>query len=344
MAWALITDGVDDRCSITKVTIPSGEDFTIRFIWKFTAEISGFQLGESGAFNNGVSLWYRSQSVWNAPNKIFSKLYLSGTSAELEHISAPIIDTQYDWEIQRISGEINIVDTATQASLVTATVLNNGALAFDSLFKWGNTSNPFTGETQLIQLTSNSNNHTWDATASDHSNTGSQPILIDTVGSNNATGVNFPTDGSAWVDLGGGGITGTVAFTGANGEVLATGDANQGFVASAALVGQPTVAVIEALLGNAISGTVGTLLADGLLAALGDTGGVVGSVASVLADGVIDALGQMGQPITGTVAVTLRDDILSALGNIPSDTTGEELGAVVQNAVMDVISNVVRDL
>lgn len=43
-----------------------------------------------------------------------------------------------------------------------------------------------------------------DATASDHSNTGAQPVLVDTVGNNNATGVNFSTDGSAWVDLGGG--------------------------------------------------------------------------------------------------------------------------------------------
>lgn len=43
-----------------------------------------------------------------------------------------------------------------------------------------------------------------DATASDHSDTGAQPVLVDTIGNNNATGVNFPTDGSAWVDLGGG--------------------------------------------------------------------------------------------------------------------------------------------
>ena len=43
----------------------------------------------------------------------------------------------------------------------------------------------------------------WSPDASDHSNTGQQPILVDTVGSNDATGVNFATDGSAWIDLGG---------------------------------------------------------------------------------------------------------------------------------------------
>ena len=54
--------------------------------------------------------------------------------------------------------------------------------------------------------------HHWDASASDHSNTGAQPVLLDAIGGNNATGVNFATDGSAWVDLGGGAITGSIAF------------------------------------------------------------------------------------------------------------------------------------
>lgn len=43
----------------------------------------------------------------------------------------------------------------------------------------------------------------WSPDDSDHSNTGLQPLLVETVGGNDATGVNFPTDGSAWIDLGG---------------------------------------------------------------------------------------------------------------------------------------------
>ena len=42
----------------------------------------------------------------------------------------------------------------------------------------------------------------WDATASSHA--AGTPVLVDTTGGNNATGVNMPTDGSAWLDLGGG--------------------------------------------------------------------------------------------------------------------------------------------
>ena len=41
--------------------------------------------------------------------------------------------------------------------------------------------------------------HHWDAASSDTSNTGAQPILVDIIAANNATGVGFPTDGTAWV-------------------------------------------------------------------------------------------------------------------------------------------------
>ena len=47
-----------------------------------------------------------------------------------------------------------------------------------------------------------SNSMGLDATASNH--TTGQPALTDTIGGNNAQGYNFPTDGSAWVDLSGG--------------------------------------------------------------------------------------------------------------------------------------------
>jgi hypothetical protein len=47
-----------------------------------------------------------------------------------------------------------------------------------------------------------SNSRYYDATASSH--TAGTPILSETLNGNDATGVNMPTDGSAWLDLGGG--------------------------------------------------------------------------------------------------------------------------------------------
>lgn len=46
-----------------------------------------------------------------------------------------------------------------------------------------------------------------DAEQSDRSGSTNQPIITDTIGGNDATGVNFPPfDASVWVDLGGGGF------------------------------------------------------------------------------------------------------------------------------------------
>lgn len=68
----------------------------------------------------------------------------------------------------------------------------------------------------------------WDADLSVH--TAGTPILTNTLGGNNATGVNMPTaalgqPGSAWIDLGGGGISlsvdsGSYSYTGSQVEIL----------------------------------------------------------------------------------------------------------------------------
>jgi len=70
--------------------------------------------------------------------------------------------------------------------------------------------------------------HDHDANSSDRSNTGQQPILTDTAGGNNATGVGLPTDGSAWIDLGGGGLSiigqeSTFTYQSVNASVQLTG-------------------------------------------------------------------------------------------------------------------------
>jgi hypothetical protein len=58
------------------------------------------------------------------------------------------------------------------------------------------------GAIEFIRINSNSVDLVnWDATASDHSAV--TPVLSDTVGINDVTMVKMPTDGSAWLDLGG---------------------------------------------------------------------------------------------------------------------------------------------
>lgn len=69
--------------------------------------------------------------------------------------------------------------------------------------------------------------HYWDFDNADHSGSTDQPILTDTVGGNDATGVNFPSfDPSVWVDLGGGGFeltpeSGSFSYSGGIASLIA---------------------------------------------------------------------------------------------------------------------------
>lgn len=198
MAWAIQTDGSNDQMSFTSVFIPTNENFTIRIVASLDDLINRSFAGQSGAFNNVIRT--ASASQW--------KFRANAVESNLDFIE-PLVDfAVFDVEIKRTggaTGTIDIVDTATQSSLLVATVNNPNELALNGLFRYGNSSFRFLGEFQLLEITSTTVNNKWDATASDHSNTGAQPVLVDTVGGNDATGSGFPTDGSAWVDLGGGG-------------------------------------------------------------------------------------------------------------------------------------------
>mgnify|MGYP005993694275 CR=1 FL=1 len=185
----LLTDGVNDACSLgSKVTIPFGEDFTLRIIFRPSEESIGYHLGETGAFNNGLSLRY------TIPTRAYFEL--STSFHIIDYVNPIELGVTYDFEVKRILGVIDIVDTATQASVISSTVVDNNAFAFNQFFRWGNNNNYFAGGTRLIQLTSASNNHRW--SADDSSIDAGAVILTDTVGSNSATGSGFPTDGSAW--------------------------------------------------------------------------------------------------------------------------------------------------
>ena len=181
MAWVLRLDGVNDYPNFTPVSLAAGDSLSFNYIATDSA----------GANNN-----YFVDGT-NSGNRPYLFIY----NGKLE-FNASFIDVSLD------DTPITTKQTAPpQDGLqhkLTLTVKNNCV--------FGRFANRYTSEAymklDLIDLTIvklNSDFLLWDATASDHSNTGAQPVLTDTVGTNDATGVNFPTDGSAWVDLGGGG-------------------------------------------------------------------------------------------------------------------------------------------
>jgi hypothetical protein len=78
---------------------------------------------------------------------------------------------------------------------------------------------------KFTDFITSANDRNFDPTASSHA--AGTPILTDTIGGNNATGVNMPTDGSAWIDLGGGGISiavdsGGYSYAGTDARLIAS--------------------------------------------------------------------------------------------------------------------------
>lgn len=203
MAWAIVTNGVDNYMALTsEVNIPSGEDFVIRFVGEMAPRY-GAQLGKIGTFDNHVRLYSNKKPVWAKPDVYSANINFGGVGNTLQYLTLPILDAPYDYELKRVNGVVDLVDTATQTSLIVSTVVNNGAFSFNTLFRYANSSAYLEGNQQFIQVTSTSANHKWDASASDTSDTGTQPDLVDTISGNTARGRYFATDGSVWVDLGG---------------------------------------------------------------------------------------------------------------------------------------------
>jgi hypothetical protein len=202
MVWALNLNGIDNFAKINEVTIPAGEDFTLRFVGKLDGLTGDAQLGMTGTFSNFVRIYSLKGAVYNQPDRHKTDFNFSGTSSDLEYITAPETIDNYDYELQRRGGVVDLVDTATQVSLVKSTTINDNAFEFNQLFKYANGSGYLGGNQQLIQLTSVSANHKWDANVSDHDVIGVQPILVDTISGNDAAGNNFTANGSDWVSSG----------------------------------------------------------------------------------------------------------------------------------------------
>ena len=270
MSWLLISDGVSTVANFTSVTIPANEDFTIRIVFRpdSTAAFRSI-IGQNGSFDNSIALLRN--GVTNCQFTFGATNYIRNYSTSL------VVGTVYDFEIQRVSGVIDMVDTATQLTVISSAFTDNTAISFDKLFKsGGGTSGPFDGGLGLFQITNATINHTWDATASSHA-AGSQPTLTDTISSNNALGVNFATDGSAWVNLGGGGVSLTVPS-----------------IPSEESFGNPTVVNLSQVLGVT---SIASLEAFGLAT-------IVGS--QVLQPSSISSLEALGEPVIISGAIILE--------------------------------------
>jgi hypothetical protein len=176
MAWALQFDGVNDYVTIPLFDIPSGATLTYTYIPNHGGANEYLLDTTSGTrpyvFVGGGNISFNSSAI---------SVTLDGSSIS-SGSTAPVNGSQH---------------VLVLTFLVSTKISSIGARF--------NFANP--ADMQLLSLSVNTGADTLylDATASSHAS--GTPVLTDTIGANNATGVNMPTDGSAWVDLGGGGIS-----------------------------------------------------------------------------------------------------------------------------------------
>lgn len=212
MSWVIQTDGVNDYLSITQVGLVG--DFKLVFTdFRFIGDPAvgfGAIIGRVSASNNFFIT--RDTDKW--------QLRINGVDANFTFVNVPPSQTRETLTIERIGSNATLTFGGNNSTVACGT----GTFDFDG-FGRVNTTLLKDIEYGIIEAFDSTSTliHKWDATPSNHGS--GTPLLLDTVGSNDATGVNMPTDGSAWVDLGGGGIsvTGTAVPTQTEADIVTGG-------------------------------------------------------------------------------------------------------------------------
>ena len=211
MSVILRFDGDNDRAIAPLVAAapytPNGFRFKFRVKFNDFAP-SGFRLAvELGANGAGFGIGLRPDGQFRVRirNSEFS-------------IGAGVLGVEYEFEFFQASGAgfRDVVVTVNDAPLAS---MNTGDTTYSTTWlligddnRGGNSEIDFY-EASWEDFTSPANNSNWDANLSDHA--AGNPEITDTLLGNNAISENMPNagigqPGSAWIDLGGSGVTVTV--------------------------------------------------------------------------------------------------------------------------------------
>jgi len=195
MAWSLQFNGLNNYVSIPSYSF-SG-DFEIKLDFVTGDDVTGEYaiVGTNTAYNAYIRL--------QDTNKI--DLNLSGGTPTSQNVFTFNDDflplTRYQIIIKRVGTTVTITDYELNNLVTSDWLTSTSNFTFRTLGARGAVLNRhFNGG--LVAVVFNSDRY-YDATLSDHSNTGLQPVLVDTISSEDGDGNNFDTNGSAWVDLGG---------------------------------------------------------------------------------------------------------------------------------------------
>ena len=363
MAWALQFDGVNDYCTIAPTSIPAGEDGSIRFI---------FKLATSAQFRNVFGNVSNNSSIYRVANTLSDMLIKpeSATTHTLTYTTSLTVGVWYDYTLTKTSGVWDVVDTGTGLSVLTApSSVDDTELKIEQLFTRRAGQEFFDGDVQLLHIdcnTTTANNRNWDATASSHAS--GTPVLTDTIGANNATGVNMPTDGSAWVNLGGSGTSGAITQTAQSFTQSLSGSVinsytgtitqnTQSFTqsASGSITSEPITGVINQTVTAFTQSALGDVVSSGISGAINQTtsaftqsatGSAVLNISGVISQTVSaftqSLSGTVAEQISGTINQTVSSFTMSAVGRVPASWT-DKLPASTSWADQTAISTIWTD-
>jgi hypothetical protein len=310
MAWGLEFDGVDDYAAWSggsaKDFIATG-DFTITGTFTYTEDATNRRVidGSGGSSNliimrTGGLLWARVGST--------SNIVLSGFS-DGETIN---------FTLSRASGTVTFT-----ANAETTNVSNSNTL---SLRYMSSPQVQYKGIISALNMDASATGghvYTFDFDGSDHSNTGLQPVVLETTEGNDATGANMPTDGSAWVDLGGGGVSGTINLTLDSVTSSSSGQVGEDASGTISITLADDTSNTSGQVGLDISGSMSETLDNVGFISSGQIGDdVSGTILYTLDDGVSNSSGQVGSDVAGSINYILDEDVMTASGAVAISVTG----------------------
>lgn len=325
MAIVLGFEGDDDYAVHSGFNISPNDDFSLR-------------IKASSASNSEHTRWVGGFTLASSTSRV---IYLanSGTvrmtfdNADAEWAIGLDSTILQEVEFRRISGNLNLyIAGVLQSGGFTG---NNDGFTGSRIIGANFGTPTQQGQLEYIELDINGTPvHAWDTNSSVH--TAGTPIITDTIGGNDATGVNMPTaaigqPGSAWIDLGGGGITVTGATANYNytgivgvidltGEIIVTGStANYnyaGITGSIDLTGEVVVTGVTA--NYNYSGVAGTVEIGAEIIVTGQTANYnyAGIDGAVELTALITVIGQTANyDYTGIVADVIIQGAIIVTGN-----------------------------
>jgi len=197
MAWSQRYDGVNDYALFASpVVIPASTPFVIEWMVKYDVTKTLIFAGNTADTDTQL---YAASSGGNI------RLRDDAQDLRLYNTNGSLLAGVYN-KIKLTRDLGNTVTLEVNDSPEGSSSGVAGAFTFDELNKMSGVTASTTCDYQYLKIDVNGSPViNLDATSSNH--VAGTPILTDTVSSNDATGVNMPTDGSVWVDLGGSGIS-----------------------------------------------------------------------------------------------------------------------------------------